>query len=134
MVRAGQDRRHLIGRKVAMIGGGMYTQYRRIPARDCMVLPEDATSAEGASLFINPLTALGFVETTRAEGHKAIVHTAAASNLGQMLVRICAADGIPLVNIVRSTGQEDLLRQLGASHVVNSSDPDFPGPTAGGDF
>ena len=109
-----------------MFGGGMYSQYRRILARDCIVLPEDASPAEGASLFVNPLTSLGFVETMRAEGHKAIVHTAAASNLGQMLVRICRSDGIPLVNIIRSAEQEDLLRQLGASHVVNSSHPEFP--------
>ena len=108
-----------------MVGGGMYTQYRRIPVRDCIVLPDDATAPEGASLFVNPLTALGFVETMRAEGHKAIVHTAAASNLGQMLVRICQSDGIPLVNIVRSAEQENLLRQLGATYVVKSSDPDF---------
>jgi NADPH:quinone reductase-like Zn-dependent oxidoreductase len=125
VVRAGADQQHLIGRKVAMIGGGMYAQYRRIPARDCIVLPDDATAAEGASLFVNPLTALGFVETMRAEGHKAIVHTAAASNLGQMLVRICQADGIPLVNVVRSAEQEKLLRQLGATHVVDSSTAGF---------
>src|SRR5262245_12083225 len=81
VVKAGPDHQHLIGRTVGMIGGGMYTQYRRIAARDCIVLPDDATPAEGASLFVNPLTALGFVETMRTEGHKAIVHTAAASNL-----------------------------------------------------
>jgi NADPH:quinone reductase-like Zn-dependent oxidoreductase len=126
VVKAAPDQQHLIGRCVAMIGGGMYTQYRRIAARDCIVLPDDATPAEGASLFVNPLTALGFVETMRTEGHRAIVHTAAASNLGQMLVRICRSDGIPLVNIIRSAEQEDLLRQLGASYVVNSSEPDFP--------
>ena len=125
VVRAGPGQRHLLGRIVGMMGGGMYTQYRRIQVRDCIVLPEDATAPEGASLFVNPLTALGFVETMRAEGHKAIVHTAAASNLGQMLVRICQSDGIPLVNIVRSADQENLLRQLGATYVVKSSDPDF---------
>jgi hypothetical protein len=125
VVRAAPDQQHLIGRTVGMIGGGMYTQYRRIAARDCIVLPEGATAAEGASLFVNPLTALGFVETMRMEGHKAIVHTAAASNLGQMLVRICQADGIPLVNIVRSSDQERMLRGLGAVHVVNSSEADF---------
>ena len=125
VVRAAPDQQHLIGRTVGMIGGGMYAQYRRIAARDCIVLPEGATAAEGASLFVNPLTALGFVETMRMEGHKAIVHTAAASNLGQMLVRICQADGIPLVNIVRSGDQERMLRGLGAVHVVNSSEADF---------
>jgi NADPH:quinone reductase-like Zn-dependent oxidoreductase len=125
VVAAGPDQQQLIGRTVGMIGGGMYTQYRRIAARDCIVLPEGATAAEAASLFVNPLTALGFVETMKAEGHSAIVHTAAASNLGQMLVRICLADGVPLVNIVRSADQERLLRDLGAVHVVNSSDGDF---------
>lgn len=125
VVAAGPDQQHLIGRMVGMLGGGMYTQYRRVPVRDCIVLPEGAIAAEGASLFVNPLTALGFVETMRAEGHKAIVHTAAASNLGQMLVRICLADGVPLVNIVRSEDQEQLLRGLGAEHVVNSSAEGF---------
>lgn len=125
VVSAGPDLQHLVGRTVGMIGGAMYAQYRRIAARDCIVLPEGATPAEGASLFVNPLTALGFVETMRMEGHTAIVHTAAASNLGQMLVRICHADQVPLVNIVRSSEQEALLRNLGAVHVVNSSEPDF---------
>ncbi len=125
VVAAGPDQQHLIGRVVGMIGGAMYAQHRRIAARDCIILPEGAKAAEGASLFVNPLTALGFVETMRAEGHKAIVHTAAASNLGQMLVRICLADGVPLVNIVRSAEQVQLLRDLGAEHVVDSSRPDF---------
>lgn len=125
VVSAGPDLQHLVGRTVGMIGGAMYAQYRRIAVRDCIVLPEGATPAEGASLFVNPLTALGFVETMRMEGHTAIVHTAAASNLGQMLVRICQADQVPLVNIVRSAEQEALLRNLGAVHVVNSGDADF---------
>ncbi|WP_414713414.1 zinc-binding dehydrogenase [Sphingomonas sp.] len=125
VIAAGPDQQQLIGRVVGMIGGAMYAQHRRIAARDCIVLPEGATPAEGASLFVNPLTALGFVETMKAEGHKAIVHTAAASNLGQMLVRICLADGVPLVNIVRSAEQEKLLRDLGAEHVVDSSQADF---------
>jgi NADPH2:quinone reductase len=90
-----------------------------------MPLPPGASAADGASMFVNPLTALGFVETARSEGHKAIVHTAAASNLGQMLQRICLADGIPLVNIVRSEAQAAILRGLGATHVLNSQDADF---------
>ncbi|WP_157219809.1 zinc-binding dehydrogenase [Flavisphingomonas formosensis] len=125
VVAAGPDLQHLIGRKVGMIGGSMYAQYRRVALADSLLLPEDAAAAEGASLFVNPLTALGFVETMRAEGHSAIVHTAAASNLGQMLVRICKADGVPLVNIVRSPAQVALLRDLGAEHVLDSSSPDF---------
>jgi NADPH:quinone reductase-like Zn-dependent oxidoreductase len=125
VVRAGTDLKHLVGRKVAMVGGAMYATLRKLPVRDTILLPEDASATDGASLFVNPLTALGFVETMRAEGHQAIVHTAAASNLGQMLVRICVADGIPLVNIVRSEEQAAMLRGIGATHVVDSSTPDF---------
>lgn len=126
VVRAGSELQQLVGRKVAMVGGAMYATLRKVPLRDTILLPEDANAADGASLFVNPLTALGFVETMRAKGHSAIVHTAAASNLGQMLVRICLADGIPLVNIVRSEAQAAMLRGIGATHVVDSSIPDFP--------
>jgi NADPH:quinone reductase-like Zn-dependent oxidoreductase len=115
----------LLGKTVAMIGGAMYAQYRTMPARDCVPLPEGTTAAEGASFFVNPLTSLGMVETMRREGHTALVHTAAASNLGQMLNRICLKDGIDLVNIVRSDAQEKLLRDLGAKYVVNSTAPSF---------
>lgn len=126
VVKAGGDFQHLIGKRVAMVGGAMFAEFRLIDAADCIVLPDGASAVEGASLFINPLTALGFVETMRAEGHKAIVHTPAASNLGQMLVRICKADGIGLVNIVRNQKQADLLRGIGATHVVDSGADDFP--------
>ncbi|CAM3194637.1 zinc-binding dehydrogenase [Paracoccus nototheniae] len=125
VVAAGPDQAHLIGRRVAMIGGAMYAEFRLIGIDACIVLPEGAKAADGASLFVNPLTALGFVETMRAEGHSAIVHAPAASNLGQMLVRICQEDGIPLVNIVRSTAQTDLLRGIGATHIVDSSADSF---------
>jgi NADPH:quinone reductase-like Zn-dependent oxidoreductase len=116
----------LLGKTVAMIGGAMYAQYRTIKVRECMVLPEGATPAEGASCFVNPLTSLGMVETMRREGHKALVHTAAASNLGQMLNKICLKDGIPLVNIVRSPQQAEILRKIGAKFVVDSTSPTFP--------
>lgn len=115
----------LLGRTVAAFGGGMYAQYRCLPAAFCLLLPEGTTPAEGASCFVNPLTALGMVETLRLEGHRALVHTAAASNLGQMLVRLCRADGVPLVNLVRRREQAELLRSLGAKHVVDSSEPGF---------
>lgn len=115
----------LLGRKVAMIGGAMYAQYRCIAARDCLPLPADASAADGASCFVNPLTALGMVETMRREGHRALVHTAAASNLGQMLNRICLKDGIALVNIVRKPEQAALLRAQGAAFVCDSSAPAF---------
>ena len=127
VVKAGSSEaaQALLGKTVAILGGAMYAQYRSIKAVQCLVLPEGTTPAEGASCFVNPLTSLGMVETMRREGHKALVHTAAASNLGQMLNRICLKDGIGLVNIVRKQEQEDILRALGAVHVVNSSVPTF---------
>jgi len=115
----------LLGKTVGLAGGGMYTQYRAVDASACLVLPDGATAKDGASSFVNPLTALGMLETMRQEGHSALVHTAAASNLGQMLVKLCIADGVPLVNIVRKPDQEELLRSLGAVHVCNSSSPSF---------
>ena len=115
----------LMSRTVAMIGGAMYAQYRCLKVNECLPLPAGTSPAEGASCFVNPLTALGMTETMRREGHKALVHTAAASNLGQMLNRICLKDGIALVNIVRSEAQADILRKLGAKHVVDSTSPDF---------
>ena len=125
VIAAGGSATALIGRKVGMLGGAMYTQYRKLKLRDVVPLPEGASAADGAALIVNPLTALSFVETMKMEGHKAIVHTAAASNLGQMLQKICLADGVPLVNIVRSTAQADILRGIGATHVLDSSTPDF---------
>jgi NADPH2:quinone reductase len=115
----------LLGKTVAMLGGGMYAQYRTLKVTQCMVLPAGTTPAEGASCFVNPLTSLGMVETMRREGHTALVHTAAASNLGQMLNRICIKDGVSLVNIVRKPEQEELLRGIGAKYVCNSSSPTF---------
>lgn len=115
----------LMGKTVAALGGGMYAQYRCVPAASCLPLQDGHTAKDGASCFVNPLTALSFLETMRMEGHSAIVHTAAASNLGQMLVKICQADGVELVNIVRRDEQADLLRGLGAKHVVNSSAESF---------
>jgi hypothetical protein len=115
----------LLGSRVGVAGGAMYTQYRVIDASACLVLPEGATAKDGASSFVNPLTALGMLETMRREGHAGLVHTAAASNLGQMLVKLCMKDGVPLVNVVRKPDQEALLRSLGAVHVVNSTSPTF---------
>ncbi|MCV7346279.1 zinc-binding dehydrogenase [Mycolicibacterium rhodesiae] len=115
----------LIGKTVGIAAGAMYSQYRVVDAPMCLVLPDGATARDGASSFVNPLTALGMTETMRREGHSALVHTAAASNLGQMLVKICAKDGIPLVNIVRKPEQEQLLTSLGAEYVLNSTSPSF---------
>jgi NADPH2:quinone reductase len=119
------DAQALLGRTVAIIGGATYGEYRCVPAVSCLVLPDGTDPADGASCFVNPLTALSMVETMRMEGHTALVHTAAASNLGQMLVKICLADGVPLVNIVRRPEQVELLRSLGAEHVCDSSAPTF---------
>ena len=115
----------LMGKTVAVMGGGMYAQYRCVPAMMCMPLMEGHTAKDGASSFVNPLTALSFLETMRQEGHTAIVHTAAASNLGQMLNKICQADGVDLVNIVRRQEQADILKGLGAKYIVNSSADSF---------
>jgi threonine dehydrogenase-like Zn-dependent dehydrogenase len=115
----------LLGRRVGIAGGAMYAQYRVVDASACLVLPEGATARDGASPFVNPMTALGMVETMRRDGHSGLVHTAAASNLGQMLVKLCQEDGIPLVNIVRKPEQEELLRSMGAIHVCNSGSPSF---------
>ena len=115
----------MLGKTVGILGGAMYTQFRCVDAEQCLVMREGTTSAEAASCFVNPLTALGMVETMKAEGHTALVHTAAASNLGQMLNKICIADGVQLVNIVRKQEQVDLLTAMGAQHVCNTSDDDF---------
>ena len=115
----------LIGKTVGIAGGGMYAQYRAVDASACLVLPDGTTAKDGASSFVNPLTALGMLETMRREGHSALVHTAAASNLGQMLVKLCNKDQVPLVNIVRKPDQEELLKSLGAVHVCNSESPSF---------
>jgi len=115
----------LLGRTVAVLGGAMYSQFRTVKAELCLPLPAGTTAVDGASAFVNPLTALGMTETMRREGHRALVHTAAASNLGQMLNRVCIADGIGLVNVVRRDEHVALLRGLGATHVVSTSSPGF---------
>tara|TARA_R110000764_G_scaffold63633_1_gene134527 strand:+ start:1118 stop:2245 length:1128 start_codon:yes stop_codon:yes gene_type:complete len=115
----------LMGKTVAVIGGGTYRQYHCANVQSCLPLKEGTTAKQGASSFVNPLTALTMVATMRAEGHKAIIHAAAASNLGQMLNRICIADGVDLINIVRKPEQEKLLRDMGAKYIVNSSSDSF---------
>ena len=115
----------LLGKTVAVLGGAMYSQYRRLSVNQCLALPPGATAADGASSFVNPLTALGMVGTMQREGHKALVHTAAASNLGQMLNRLCLKDQVGLVNIVRKSEQEELLKAAGAVHVCRTDSPTF---------
>lgn len=115
----------LLGKTVAMFGGSMYVQYRCAKAAQCIVLPEGCSAADGASIFVNPMTAISMVDNMRRDGHTALVHTAAASNLGQMLNRLCQQEGINLVNIVRSPTQVELLRGLGAKYVCDSSAPTF---------
>ena len=115
----------LAGKTVAVLGGAMYSQYRCVNVNQCLVLPDGASAADGASCFVNPLTALGMVGTMRREGHKALVHTAAASNLGQMLNRLCIADQVGLVNIVRKKAQEDALQAGGAAFVCRTDSATF---------
>ena len=115
----------LLGKTVAAAGGAMYAQYRCVDAAFCLALPDGTAAVDGASSFVNPMTALGMVETMRLENHTALVHTAAASNLGQMLNRLCIGEQVPLVSIVRKPEQEELLRSAGASYVCNSTAPEF---------
>ena len=122
---AGHKAKELVGKTVGLAGGAMYSQYRCVPAANCLVMNPGTSAAEAASSFVNPLTALAFIETMKMENHTAIVHTAAASNLGQMLVKICMSDDVPLVNIVRKPEQAALLKNLGAEYVCDTSDPDF---------
>ena len=118
---AGKGAEHLIGKTVGLAGGAMYSEYRCVPASSCLVMNDGTTPEQAASCFVNPLTALGMVETMRMEGHTGLVHTAAASNLGQMLIKICLSEDIPLVNVVRKDEHVDMLKSLGASYVCNSS-------------
>jgi len=126
VIQAGEKTKHLLGKVVAAWAGGMYTRYRKLSAREVVTFPDDVSAKDAAAPFVNPLAALGMLSTMGLEGHTALVHTAAASNLGQMLNKLCMADDVPLVNIVRSEEQSVLLRALGAKHIVNSTAPDFP--------
>ena len=125
VIGAGKNAQELMGKVVSVVGGGMYSQYRCLPAASCMVMNEGTEPRDCASSFVNPLTALGMVETMKMEGHSALIHTAAASNLGQMLIKICSDDNVPLINIVRKKEHVDLLKSIGAQFVCNSSDDDF---------
>jgi NADPH:quinone reductase-like Zn-dependent oxidoreductase len=125
VIEAGDAARDLVGKRVSIATGGTYAQLKAARATDCMLLPDGVSPAQGAAAFINPMTALSMVEAMRREGHTGLVHTAAASNLGQMLVRICAADGVPLVNIVRRDEQVVMLKNLGATYVLDSSTSSF---------
>ncbi len=127
VVKAGKapEAQALLGKTVATFGGEMYAQYRCAKAAQCVALPADCTAADGAAIFVNPLTAFCMVDVMRKEGHKAIVHTVAASSLGQMLIKLCQKENVNLVNIVRSQAQVDLLKEMGAEWVCNSSSPTF---------
>lgn len=125
VIEAGANAHDLLGKVVSTFGGGMYSQFRCMPATSCMVMEDGTEPRECASSFVNPLTVLAMVETMKMEGHSALVHTAAASNLGQMLVKVCLDDEIPLINIVRKQEQVDILKNLGAEYICNSSDDDF---------
>ena len=125
VIYAGANAKHLIGKTVGVAGGAMYSQYRCVPAQSCLVMNEGTTSMQAASSFVNPLTALAFVETMRLENHTALLNTAAASNLGQMLVKICKDDGVPLINVVRKPEQVETLKKLGAEYICDTSADSF---------
>jgi hypothetical protein len=125
VIDAGESAKHLIGKVVGAGSGRMYTRYRKLSSAEVVPFPEGVSPKQGAAAFVNPLTALLMLSTMREEGHTALVHTAAASNLGQMLNKLCNADGVKLVNIVRSDEQAAILQAIGARHIVNSSAPDF---------
>ncbi|ORA10376.1 hypothetical protein BST14_20440 [Mycobacterium arosiense ATCC BAA-1401 = DSM 45069] len=131
VVATGPNSTPLMGRKVAVLSSGstgvmgLYAEYQTVAAADCIPLPDEVRTVDAAAMFVNPLTALAMVETLRLDAHDALIHTAAASSLGQMLVKICRDDGVPLVNVVRRPEQADLLRSLGATHVCDSSVPTF---------
>lgn len=127
VIAAGENGASLLGKRVAFLSMSMgsLAHYCMVAVNDCMPLPDDVSFDEGADLFCNPMTAVAMVETLYQTGQKAMIHTAAASNLGQMLAKVCAEDGIPLVNVVRRREQVELLRSIGATHVCNSSVPTF---------
>lgn len=125
VVDAGINAKSLIGKTVGLAGGAMYSQYKCAPAVNCLVMDDGIAPSEAASSFVNPMTALSFVETMKMENHSAIVHTAAASNLGQMLVKVCKSEDIPLVNIVRKKEQVDILKNIGAKYICNTNESDF---------
>ncbi len=125
VVDAGVNAKHLIGKTVGAAGGAMYSEYRCLPAQSCLVMNDGTTPTEAASSFVNPLTALAFIETMRLENHSAILNTAAASNLGQMLVKICQEDGVPLINVVRKPEQVEVLKKLGAEYICDTSADSF---------
>lgn len=125
VIAAGKDAQGLIGKTVGLAGGEMYGQYRCVAAQNCLVMHEGTTPEQAASSFVNPLTALSMVETMRMENHKAIIHTVGASNLGQMLIKICQADNVPLINIVRKQEQVELIKNLGAEFICNSGEENF---------
>lgn len=125
VIAAGAKAQQLLGKRVATMAGGMYATHRKAKVSDCLPVADGITAQQAASSVVNPMTSLCMTEVLKREGHKALVHTAAASNLGQMLNRICLADDIPLVNIVRKAEQAEILQGLGAKYIVNSSDADF---------
>ena len=125
VIKAGKDMQHLMGKVVALFGANCFAKYRCVPGLSCAVMNEGTTPAQAAASCVNPYTALGMVATMKMENHTAIINTAAASNLGQMLLKVCKADGIPLINIVRRQEQVDLLKSIGGEYVLNSSDDDF---------
>lgn len=125
----------LVGKRVAVTKcrepegnvtiGGCYQQYMITEAVQCLPLPEDINYEIGAMHFVNPLTAIGLLDRAKLNKAQAIVQTAACSQLGRMIVRLCQEAKIPLINIVRKEEQVTILKEMGCEYILNSSDPDF---------
>ena len=107
----------LMGKTVALLGGAMYAQYPRIKADQCLLLPAGDDAGRRRRLLRQSAHRAGHGRDHAARGPHALVHTAAASNLGQMLNRICLKDGIALVNIVRKPEQAKMLKDIGAARL-----------------
>ena len=121
VVGAGLEAKEMIRKTVGLAGGGMYCQYRCMSANNCLLMDDQTTPEEAATSFVNPMTALGFIETMKLEGHEALIHTAATSNLGQMLIKICKTDSVLLIDIVRKSDQIELLKNVGTNFVCSTS-------------
>ena len=121
--------RLLLGRQVACASspdaGGTWAEYMVTVAAQCVPLRRGVTLEQGATLLVNPLTALSLWDIALGEGHAAVVHTAAASSLGRMILRVGVEKGVPQICVVRRPEHEATLRALGAEHVLVSTDRDF---------
>jgi NADPH2:quinone reductase len=114
-----------LGRRVACSAGGTWAEYLVAPATACIPLARHLSLEQGATLIVNPMTALAFFDIAKRGKHAAIVSNAAASALGRMILRLGQTFHIPIIHVVRRPEQVELLRSLGSEYVLNSSTPDF---------